>query len=158
VWTAFKSPSIRHLGSSAHLPSQDKRAGAVSDYIPLVSLSQHSGDVRRLVPVGTTAPGASCLSTMSTITTFLSSVFERSKLGATGNVELPSVEDEPLVASASQNGTPGRCELRIEGMTCGACVEVSPAFGRLYDVFISIVARSQLKGHSGRNLACTLSK
>ncbi|KIJ20907.1 hypothetical protein PAXINDRAFT_165731 [Paxillus involutus ATCC 200175] len=60
---------------------------------------------------------------MSTITTFLSSVFERSKLGATGNVELPSVEDEPLVASASQNGIPGRCELRIEGMTCGACVE-----------------------------------
>ncbi|KIK98176.1 hypothetical protein PAXRUDRAFT_824138 [Paxillus rubicundulus Ve08.2h10] len=60
---------------------------------------------------------------MAAITTFLSSVFERSKLGATGSVELPSVEDEPLIASASQNGTSGRCELRIEGMTCGACVE-----------------------------------
>ncbi|KAF9223974.1 copper P-type ATPase CtaA [Gyrodon lividus] len=46
-----------------------------------------------------------------------------SKLGTAGNVELPSVKDEPLVASTSHHGVLGRCELRIEGMTCGACVE-----------------------------------
>jgi Cu+-exporting ATPase len=39
-----------------------------------------------------------------------------------GKVELPLVENEPLDKSL---GHVERCELRIEGMTCGACVEVS---------------------------------
>ncbi|KAG9313039.1 E1-E2 ATPase-domain-containing protein [Chiua virens] len=39
-----------------------------------------------------------------------------------GNVQLPSTGDEPLLASAYDD-TLGKCELRIEGMTCGACVE-----------------------------------
>ena len=45
-----------------------------------------------------------------------------------GKVELPLVENEPLGKSL---GHVERCELRIEGMTCGACVEVSSLSFRL---------------------------
>lgn len=38
-----------------------------------------------------------------------------------GKVELPLMENEPLGKSP---GLTEKCELRIEGMTCGACVEV----------------------------------
>ena len=39
-----------------------------------------------------------------------------------GKVELPFEENEPL---DNFPGETERCELRIEGMTCGSCVEVS---------------------------------
>ncbi|KAG8220990.1 Apowln5-6 [Butyriboletus roseoflavus] len=39
-----------------------------------------------------------------------------------GNVQLPSTGDEPLLPSTSRDATLSKCELRIEGMTCGACV------------------------------------
>ena len=39
-----------------------------------------------------------------------------------GGVELPQREDEPLVGGDGLKSE--KCELRIEGMTCGACVEV----------------------------------
>ncbi|KAI0358348.1 copper P-type ATPase CtaA [Trametes cingulata] len=38
-----------------------------------------------------------------------------------GKLELPVDEDEPLVPGGA--GASEKCELRIEGMTCGACVE-----------------------------------
>ena len=38
-----------------------------------------------------------------------------------GKVELPVEEDEPLAAKGLVSE---KCELRIEGMTCSACVEV----------------------------------
>ncbi|KAI0709854.1 copper P-type ATPase CtaA [Earliella scabrosa] len=40
---------------------------------------------------------------------------------AAGKLELPHSEDEPLVAG--EGFAAEKCELRIEGMTCGACVE-----------------------------------
>lgn len=39
-----------------------------------------------------------------------------------GKLELPVSEHEPLVAAGGPASE--KCELRIEGMTCGACVEV----------------------------------
>ena len=57
---------------------------------------------------------------MST-TTFLPSPFGGTKRDEASG-ELPIVDDQ---LSLSRSSTPGRCELRIEGMTCGACVEVS---------------------------------
>ncbi|KIJ65595.1 hypothetical protein HYDPIDRAFT_88088 [Hydnomerulius pinastri MD-312] len=78
---------------------------------------------------------------MSAITGILSKVFERS---GTGNVELPSAEDEPLVASGSQDGVPGKCELRIEGMTCSACVESIEGMLRsqagIYSIKVALLA------------------
>jgi len=44
-----------------------------------------------------------------------------------GKVELPLLENEPLRGS---QGETDKCDLRIEGMTCGACVEVSVPFPR----------------------------
>src|SRR6266403_3325041 len=38
-----------------------------------------------------------------------------------GKVELPVLENEPLGTSPEKTE---KCELRIEGMTCGSCVEV----------------------------------
>lgn len=51
----------------------------------------------------------------------LSNIFSNllSKSSAGGSVELPQAEDEPLTKGLSDT-----CELRIEGMTCSACVEV----------------------------------
>lgn len=39
-------------------------------------------------------------------------------------VSLPEAVDEPLMKGDSSVASE-KCELRIEGMTCGACVEVS---------------------------------
>ncbi|KAG0709358.1 E1-E2 ATPase-domain-containing protein [Suillus ampliporus] len=60
---------------------------------------------------------------MSIISGIMSSVLERTKLTALGNVELPFVDDEPLAAAKVEDNGAGKCEIRIEGMTCGACVE-----------------------------------
>ena len=37
-------------------------------------------------------------------------------------------EDDHLVAKEGMGGEMEKCELRIEGMTCGACVEVCEFF------------------------------
>ncbi|KAG1808708.1 E1-E2 ATPase-domain-containing protein [Suillus subaureus] len=60
---------------------------------------------------------------MSIIFGIVSSVLERTKLAALGNVELPLIDDEPLAVTEVDDSGLGKCELRIEGMTCGACVE-----------------------------------
>lgn len=60
---------------------------------------------------------------MSIISGIVSSVLERTKLAALGNVELPLRDSEPLAVTKVDDSGLGRCELRIEGMTCGACVE-----------------------------------
>lgn len=63
---------------------------------------------------------------MSIISGIVSSVLERTKPAGLGNVELPLMEGEALaVTKVDDNGSFGKCELRIEGMTCGSCVEVS---------------------------------
>jgi P-type Cu+ transporter len=54
---------------------------------------------------------------MSPLSTVFSNLLSKSPLG--GSVELPQAEDEPLTKALSDT-----CELRIEGMTCSACVEV----------------------------------
>lgn len=60
---------------------------------------------------------------MSIISGIVSSVLERTGLAALGNVELALTDDEPLAVSKVDGSGLGKCELRIEGMTCGACVE-----------------------------------
>lgn len=44
-----------------------------------------------------------------------------------GKVGLPVSEEEPLTSEPkpSEGVVPDKCDLRIEGMTCGACVEAS---------------------------------
>lgn len=54
---------------------------------------------------------------MSTLSNIFANLL--SKSSARGPVELPQAEDEPLAKGPSET-----CELRIEGMTCSACVEV----------------------------------
>jgi Cu+-exporting ATPase len=61
---------------------------------------------------------------MSALSATFSSTFwyKGPRTPGSGKVELPLMENEPLGKSP---GLTERCELRIEGMTCGACVEVS---------------------------------
>ena len=66
------------------------------------------------------------------ISSIMSSVLARAKLATPGNVELPLEDDEPLAAADVEGNGSGKCELRIEGMTCGACVEVSCITPRNY--------------------------
>ena len=54
---------------------------------------------------------------MSTLSDMFTKLLSKSPAG--GSVELPQAEDEPLTKGPSET-----CELRIEGMTCSACVEV----------------------------------
>ena len=42
------------------------------------------------------------------------------------NIQLPQTEDKSLLAEQKGGVESEKCDLRIEGMTCGACVEVSP--------------------------------
>lgn len=72
---------------------------------------------------------------------FLTNIWARSPLSSSfGSVELPMGSSEPLMANAGKEldvDVPAyeKCEFKIEGMTCGACVEVSvltwPRLGRL---------------------------
>lgn len=59
---------------------------------------------------------------MSALSATFSSTFwyKGPRTPGSGKVELPLMENEPLGKSP---GLTERCELRIEGMTCGACVE-----------------------------------
>ncbi|KAH7890811.1 E1-E2 ATPase-domain-containing protein [Phlebopus sp. FC_14] len=81
---------------------------------------------------------------MAALSTIISNVFEKTNLGATGNVELPSIENEPLLVPGSQDGGSGRCELRIEGMTCSACVDSIEGMLRsqagIYSVKVALLA------------------
>ncbi|KAL4065861.1 copper P-type ATPase CtaA [Scleroderma citrinum] len=54
------------------------------------------------------------------MTRFLPSLLGRAE---PAKIELPRVDDPPPLSPESQSSMLGRCELRIEGMTCGACVE-----------------------------------
>ncbi|KAH7914833.1 E1-E2 ATPase-domain-containing protein [Hygrophoropsis aurantiaca] len=60
---------------------------------------------------------------MSAISSLFTTVLEKAKLNSLGNVGLPGAEDEPLVVAELGAHGDSKCELRIEGMTCGACVE-----------------------------------
>jgi Cu+-exporting ATPase len=79
---------------------------------------------------------------MSIISGIVSSVLESTKLVAHGDVELPLMDDEPLAAAKVDDSGLGKCELRIEGMTCGACVEVSSYYvNALYMYSLVVVYR-----------------
>jgi P-type Cu+ transporter len=57
---------------------------------------------------------------MSTLSSAFSSLWSNNTLATgSGRVELPLEKNEPLGTDTE------KCELRIEGMTCGSCVEVS---------------------------------
>lgn len=58
---------------------------------------------------------------MSGLSGAITSLLGTKNTAPTGKVELPVAEDEPLVGKELAAAT---CELRIEGMTCSACVEV----------------------------------
>jgi len=57
---------------------------------------------------------------MSAISAVFTNILGKTPLSAPfGKVELPSGDNEPLISGSSLE----KCELRIEGMTCGSCVE-----------------------------------
>lgn len=63
---------------------------------------------------------------MSAISAVFTNLMSKTPLTASfGKVGLPTVEDEPLVTGKEGGSMSEKCELRIEGMTCGSCVEVS---------------------------------
>lgn len=63
---------------------------------------------------------------MSSFATAINNLLAKTPLSATfgSKVALPDPEDKSLLAENS-HGESEKCEVRIEGMTCGACVEVS---------------------------------
>ncbi|KAI6045662.1 E1-E2 ATPase-domain-containing protein [Pisolithus marmoratus] len=71
-------------------------------------------------------------------------VFGTNNWSASINMELPEVENEPLMSPIVEESMPGRCELRIEGMTCGACVESIEGMLRaqpgIYSVKVALLA------------------
>ncbi|KAF9240676.1 E1-E2 ATPase-domain-containing protein [Melanogaster broomeanus] len=81
---------------------------------------------------------------MSTVATASLKSFRTIQPARQPTWKLSSVEDEPLDASALQHGIPDRCEVRIEGMTCGACVEsiegVLRSQSGIYSVKVALLA------------------
>ncbi|KAI0306155.1 copper P-type ATPase CtaA [Multifurca ochricompacta] len=79
---------------------------------------------------------------MSTLSSALSSLWHEDTLATgSGKVELSLVENEPL---GNSPGDTEKCELRIEGMTCGACVESIEGMLRsqpgIYTVKVALLA------------------
>jgi P-type Cu+ transporter len=61
---------------------------------------------------------------MAAITAAFNNILAKSPLSASfAGVGLPMHENEPLVTNSEYEDS-AKCELRIEGMTCGSCVEV----------------------------------
>ena len=81
-----------------------------------------------------------------TMSSLFSTLFQQSP-------SLPSTGDEPLFASTSPEGTREKCELQIEGMTCGSCVAVSQLALTYRHIH---TPRSRSREYSKHNLAYTL--
>lgn len=64
-----------------------------------------------------------------------------------GKLELPVYEEEPLAATPL-GPLSEKCELRIEGMTCGACVEVSHLCAPHFLLFIDLHPPLVHRGHA----------
>ncbi|KAI0333930.1 copper P-type ATPase CtaA [Cubamyces sp. BRFM 1775] len=58
---------------------------------------------------------------MDGLSAAFNSILRSPRTPTSGKLELPVAEDEPLVLGSGSGSE--KCELRIEGMTCGACVE-----------------------------------
>jgi len=88
---------------------------------------------------------------MSGISTVFTNILAKTPLSASfGKVLLPSSEDEPLVTDKAGSSLSEKCEFRIEGMTCGACVEVS-AIILCVILWSNRLLCSQSKASSGTN-------
>lgn len=63
---------------------------------------------------------------MAGIANAFSNLIAKTPLSAAfaSNVHLPETEDKSLLADQKGGLESEKCDLRIEGMTCGACVEV----------------------------------
>ena len=63
---------------------------------------------------------------MAALTNAFSNLLARTPLSSSfgASVQLPEQEDKSLLAEQKDRGEVEKCDLRIEGMTCGACVEV----------------------------------
>ena len=74
---------------------------------------------------------------MSTISTVVTNILANTPLSSTfGMVGLPTEQDESLLTGEAVSCSE-KCELRIEGMTCGSCVEVSRPLGNNYVVLMT---------------------
>ena len=65
---------------------------------------------------------------MSVLSSAFSSLIAKNPLSSafSPNVHLPEPVDGSLMSEHKEHGEVEKCDLRIEGMTCGACVEVCP--------------------------------
>ena len=70
-------------------------------------------------------------------------MFRTPQTPTSGKVGLPTDEDEPLVGGEGLASE--KCELRIEGMTCGACVEVC-FLHILWDMFSEARMHQSIEG------------
>ncbi|KAM5544236.1 hypothetical protein V8D89_001896 [Ganoderma adspersum] len=80
---------------------------------------------------------------MAGINAALSNMFRSTpRNSVSGKVELPQREDEPLTGGEGLKSE--KCELRIEGMTCGACVESIEGMLRsqpgIYSIKVALLA------------------
>ena len=79
---------------------------------------------------------------MSKISAAVTNIITKTPLSSTfGVVGLPTEQDEPLLTSERVSCLE-KCEVRIEGMTCGSCVEVSQLLDNRYVVPITLPFRA----------------
>jgi hypothetical protein len=71
------------------------------------------------------------------------------RLWKSNEVELPVSTLEPLLQETKESGENGKCDLRIEGMTCGSCVEVR---SKCLDTYNADPRQRRLKACYGINL------